>query len=149
MGAWWHRELYAAMYRPAWLMAWPLLFASSTAFLKIDPTMSPRYLAPFPAIADTLFNDPFTGGPRPPPDVLAPGLSRLLTQRAVQQQVHLYSTSKALPPGSFASHYASLPSMKALSAKMRARYYLNPLLLLAPCSCITTDSTWTKPPPRG
>jgi hypothetical protein len=87
MGARWHRELYAAMYRPAWLMAWPLLFASSTAFLKIDPTMSPRYLNPFPAIADSLSNDPFTGGPRPPPDVLAPGLSRLLTQRAVQQQV--------------------------------------------------------------
>ena len=60
--------------------------ATSHSFLA--PSF-PRHTVVFSGLAldDSFPSDPFAGGLRPPPDVLASGLSRFLTQRAVQQQV--------------------------------------------------------------
>ena len=42
------------------------------------------------AIPDALPLNPYGGGSPPPNDVLPPGLSRFLTQRAVQQQLYYF-----------------------------------------------------------
>ena len=76
----------ATLYLAESLLSSPILRAPKK---HVRNVLRPLRLSAIPN-SDGFKFDPFAGGPAPPPDRLPEGLSRFLTQRAVQQQLYYY-----------------------------------------------------------
>jgi hypothetical protein len=71
----------------AYLVSVSFFFSSSNAFTTIRPSQPLRHWGTSSAVSDKISGDNHAEESMLPPDILTPGLSRLLTQRAIQQQV--------------------------------------------------------------